>query len=478
MLDRQQANHKRLVIKKMNKPTENMKGCMRKTVQASVIVVACAVAFSMPTIAGQPPDDIANEIAVEFDKFQKIFKDLAEDLKGRPPYQLDEAHKVGVYDIISGFMHTSLRSNFSSAGNGRRGSIYITGYDDPHTRVGGDNPDTLYLSGLANNADGKGIYRMWGNRSNTQDQVITTFDASSGSGGGAAVNTDELVNLAGNPLQLGEDYEVFFSTHAKRKHYMSNWIEISANDLIALGRRQTSCDWAVEQPTALHIERLDRRGVQNNTLRQEDLLQALKDANAINSEQGTYWADLGETFQATIAANFIPPWIGTGGLGITNQLSLQAWFDLQADEALIITLPEPPANYHGLEIINMWGSSMDWATRTTSMNWGSECNSQAEVSDDGMYRIVISNEDPGIANWIDASGLRQGMILGRMQGLTDEQFEEYERNPVWGPTTQVVKTSDVKDILLLHGATEFDAQDRAAQIQIRQNFIRSKYHYF
>ena len=48
------------------------------------------------------------------------------------------------------------------------------------------------------------------------------------------------------------------------------------------------------------------------------------------------------------------------------------------------------------------------------MNRQSSLNGhQASISDDGVFRAVISQRDPGIANWLDTSGATQGCITYR-----------------------------------------------------------------
>jgi hypothetical protein len=38
---------------------------------------------------------------------------------------------------------------------------------------------------------------------------------------------------------------------------------------------------------------------------------------------------------------------------------------------------------------------------------------QLRVDDDGVIRVVLSPTDPGVQNWLDTSGLRQGLFTYR-----------------------------------------------------------------
>jgi hypothetical protein len=50
--------------------------------------------------------------------------------------------------------------------------------------------------------------------------------------------------------------------------------------------------------------------------------------------------------------------------------------------------------------------------RTSSLN-----HAQVTPDADGAVTFVLSPADPGLANWVDTGGLRQGLIYIRWQGL-------------------------------------------------------------
>lgn len=51
---------------------------------------------------------------------------------------------------------------------------------------------------------------------------------------------------------------------------------------------------------------------------------------------------------------------------------------------------------------------MDYANRLTTYNIA-----QAHRDADGIYRFVISAEDPGTFNWLDTTGLERGVVIVR-----------------------------------------------------------------
>ena len=83
---------------------------------------------------------------------------------------------------------------------------------------------------------------------------------------------------------------------------------------------------------------------------------------------------------------------------------------LGEDQALVITVHNPPNEflYWGLTTATAWMESLDYRYTTTNLN-----NHTAERSEDGDWRLVISPRDPGVANWIDTGGRREGYMIVR-----------------------------------------------------------------
>jgi hypothetical protein len=173
----------------------------------------------------------------------------------------------------------------------------------------------------------------------------------------------------------------------------------------------------------------------------------------------------------------------------------------------------------GLELSNFWGSSADWANRHVSMNWGLEGSCQAEQSaptehpaqdlisqfggpDCGLqdaYYIVISAADPGVKNWIETAELSEGLLAGRLQSVPPEGLSVILGDPILPPPRTGLNScmlpvaipvpgpeafpfptnlaTRVQIVLQQQGATASPATpaERAATIQMRQDFVREKY---
>ena len=104
--------------------------------------------------------------------------------------------------------------------------------------------------------------------------------------------------------------------------------------------------------------------------------------------------------------------------------------------ALVITVPRGDAPYLGFQLGTVWYTSLDYADHQTSLN-----GHQAQVDPDGMIRLVVSEKDPGVANWIERLGHDRGYLQFRWQRLSRELTKED------GPTMVVTTLNDLADHL-------------------------------
>jgi hypothetical protein len=84
------------------------------------------------------------------------------------------------------------------------------------------------------------------------------------------------------------------------------------------------------------------------------------------------------------------------------------FWDLEPDECLILHAESPPGSYWGLQMANALWNTFDFAHRQTSLNVN-----QLDREADGSINIVVAHRDPGVANWLDAMGVRKGMLTLR-----------------------------------------------------------------
>jgi len=87
--------------------------------------------------------------------------------------------------------------------------------------------------------------------------------------------------------------------------------------------------------------------------------------------------------------------------------ALATW-ELDPGQALVMTGVLPRCPFANVMLWNRHMQTLEYRARRSSLNM-----SQIQVEPDGSYRIVIAHEDPGVANWLDCEGHRQGTIFWR-----------------------------------------------------------------
>jgi hypothetical protein len=103
--------------------------------------------------------------------------------------------------------------------------------------------------------------------------------------------------------------------------------------------------------------------------------------------------------------------------------------------------------------------SMDYLYRPVSYT-----PSRTKVDSDGKVRLVMAHKDPGFHNWLDTSGLEQGMVVNRNSGA--DHITVFR--------TQVVKHADLAGHLPADTATVTPEQ-RTQQMLRRFHSIQQRY---
>jgi hypothetical protein len=130
------------------------------------------------------------------------------------------------------------------------------------------------------------------------------------------------------------------------------------------------------------------------------------------------------------------------------------WWDLDDDEALVIELDDPQAQFWAIQLATPLWSTLEYANRQTSLNM-----TQAVPDDDGRYRLVLSHRDPGVHNWLDTTGLRRGIPILRQYRAAAAQI----------PTTEVVRVDEAA--ARFAGTRTITAGERQAQIAERREGV-------
>jgi hypothetical protein len=310
----------------------------------------------------------------------------------------------------------------------------------PFTKMGLDNPDTLYF-GTRVHAD--------------RDYVVT---------GRRGTTTDLSFQLLGG--EYTDD-----NVPASQAAFDDRELEIAADGSFEWRVRPTSNgqlvmrevygDWSAQRGT-LAISRLDTAGTAPPPLTRETIEKRYATAGKQLVQRVKTWLQFPQWFYLDLPVNtMVAPRLTPGGLA--TQYSSVGHFDLRPDQALVITIPVTDAPYLGFQLGSLWYISLDYINHQTSLN-----NTQAQADPDGKVRMVVTDQNPGVTNWVETLGHRKGFLQFRWQRVS-RQLTDAD-----GPTVELVDLDAVASKLPYFEHNKISEDDWRARITLRQQQIQAR----
>lgn len=317
----------------------------------------------------------------------------------------------------------------------------------PYTKMGLDNPDTMYY-GARVNADTE--YIVTGTRGTTAD---LSFQVLAGQYTDDNVPGSEIA-FDDRKLKIADDgtFTAFFGPGPANGR--ENYFVLAPNSA-QLVIREVYSDWSQKRGT-IRLERADAIGTAPPRLTEADAARRFAGAGRALVTRVKTWLQFPEWFYLKLPVNTMTePRLTPGGLA--TQFSSVGHYDLADDQAMIITVPASHAPYLGFQLGSMWYISLDYVNHQTSLN-----NGQAQVDPDGKIRMVVSENNPGVANWIETVGHPRGYLQFRWQRTSRDL------TPDDGPTVEIVSLADVAAALPFHAENVISAEDWNTRIALRQ----------
>jgi hypothetical protein len=310
----------------------------------------------------------------------------------------------------------------------------------PFTKMGLDNPDTLYFgtrvqAGLE--------YVVTGKRGTTTD---LSFQLLGGEYTDANVPDSETA-FDDRRLDIASD-----GTFEWRFTPASN---------AQLVIREVYNDWSAQRGH-IAIARTDTAGTAPAPLTTELIEKRWATAGKQLVQRVKTWLQFPQWFCMNIPVNtMVAPRLTPGGLA--TQYSSAGHFDLAPGQALVITLPVTDAPYLGFQLGSLWYISLDYINHQTSLN-----GTQAQADPDGKIRIVVAEQNPGVTNWVETTGHRKGFLQFRWQRVSRELTEAD------GPTVELTDISSVPDYLPYYENNRISDEEWRARIALRQIQIQNR----
>ncbi|MDL9936192.1 hypothetical protein QSJ18_05510 [Gordonia sp. ABSL1-1] len=317
----------------------------------------------------------------------------------------------------------------------------------PATKMGLDNPDTLYYHA---DVEAGATYRVRGKRGTTADlsfQVLRGDYTATNVPGGDDAFDDRRITIGADG-----SFEITFgpALDEPRADYF-----VLGEGASMLAVREVYSDWNAHKGE-IAIERVDTVGSAPPEPTLERVRRRYATAGKMLLGRINTWFNFPTWFYLDEPVNtFTAPRLTPGGL--STQYSAVGHYRLADNEAMVITVPKSDAPYQGFQLGSMWYISLDYINHQTSLN-----TAQAQADPDGMIRMVVSARNPGVANWIETTGRRQGILQFRWQRVDTPIAADQ------GPTAQVIDLDDLPTHLPYAAHNRIDETGWAQRIAARQ----------
>lgn len=318
--------------------------------------------------------------------------------------------------------------------------------------VGQPNADTIYRTSLVTPG---GSYRLTGRQGTVNHAVIAQVTPPTAAGGGGM---REHLNLAGLHTDENGRFDVLLSAE-EPDGYEGDWwhLDPGANRLMM---RLVSSNWEAEVEPTISIERVDKPigKPRPPAAELEQRLRALP--GAVDYIALMFMGHVEEFREQGYVNRFKTYDVAFGAL--KGQFYYNAYYDLAPDEALIVESDVPEScMYRSLILTNETYETTDWYNNHSSLN-----GSQAAPDSDGRLRIVISEQDPGVKNWLDTAGYPNGIIQGRWTGCSSQPI----------PTATKVKLGELMEHLPLDTAM-VTPEERQEILRARRRALLERPHW-
>jgi hypothetical protein len=288
-------------------------------------------------------------------------------------------------------------------------------------KIGADNPDNYYQNARIS---GSYEYRITGNRGTIHYLGFATQSA------GVAAEGDSRQGgyIEAADLDVAPDgtFELLISCNEQP----GNWLRMDP-DTETLIVRQTFLDRETEKPAQLRIERIGG-DAKPSPLTPEHVDRGLASASGLVVACSSLFSGWAQGFRKN-HCNELPKFddsISMGAGGDPNICYYHSYWQLGPEEALVIEVTPPACWTWNFQLDNHWMESLDYRYHRITIN-----KHTAELRDDGSVQIVVAHDDPGVPNWIETAGHRQGTMCFR--------WIRAEEHPQ--PQARVVKHSEISD---------------------------------
>lgn len=322
-----------------------------------------------------------------------------------------------------------------------------TWFQNAHT-LGGTSGDLYHVTAVA---DGRHRYRLSGRVGEAKTLVMQTFNTLFGGPGQTQVATADLAAMADKDGR----FEAILSATPEE----GNWIALDPNaEFSCVFIRRFYDNWYADRGE-LDIELLDGP-IDNGDSDPIAMAGRIRRAADLYTFLVKVWnIDIYDLYlrkndgRKNSVAVVPGTEIASDSAGSPSTIYTWGIFDLQDDEALLIETDTPDAHFWSYQIQNVWTKPINYLDHQSEIN-----QRIAAIDADGKFRTVICLKDPGIANWLDPDGQKEGTIVGRAY---------HPQKTPSQPVVTLIKAADI-DAHLPATTRRVTPEERAAAMKVRR----------
>jgi len=381
--------------------------------------------------------------------FARAIAEAEQIIRSAPHVQTEQDLAEGL-DYLAG----SIKACLHMAWAYQRDFPFFARSTGPYTKLGLDNPDTLYFHAyLRDDAE----YVVTGRRGTTADLSFQVMNGDYS----PARSPDSLTAFDDREIQIAPDGSFELRFGPPKPNPGPNYFALPPGSAMLIVREVFS-DWDTERPGEIRIHRADTLGSAPPPPTAEQIAKRYEVAGRMLVARLRTFLAFPQWHYLNLPVNTMTEPRPTPG-GLATQYSSVGHYDLDDEEVMVITVPaaaKSDAPYQGFQLGSMWYISLDYINHQTSLT-----ADQARIDPDGMIRYVVSERDPGLANWIERTGHRRGFLQIRWQRLSRELKADD------GPTVEIMPFDELPHRLPYYEHQRVTPQEWAARIAARQSAV-------
>jgi hypothetical protein len=333
---------------------------------------------------------------------------LGDSLLGEP-YSEDPRARSEGYRAITRWLTYALQQEVEAGDPRFPGFVR---YQDPWNQWGGPNPDNVYLRA---NIDPSRSYRVWSRDARGLRQAI--FSLHEGDMHLEEYGVFGERSLPDVPLEPDGGLTLWLLPEGAPERD-GTCMRLDPRARI-FPIRLYQADWERDALPHFDIECLETEGVPPPPLAPDALAAGFDRAARWVEASLAYWNRYtGQGWARSTPNVATAPRSAPGGAD--NILYGSCFWDLAPDQALLLEVPRPDADYWNFVLHTLpWLESGGFDRRQTSLN-----DAQVHVDSDGVVRVVVAHDHPGVPNWIDTEGRARGMLVYRWVWARDNPCPE------------------------------------------------------